>query len=146
MAHIIILGAGIGGVPAAYELREALSKEHKITVVNATDYFQFVPSNPWLAVGWRTRDKVIVPIGRYLQKHDIGFIPKRVDEIDPAKNSLKFQDGESINYDYLLIATWPLKKSRGRDRRAALPNPCARSIMPRRPMKISNDSLRIPAR
>lgn len=107
MAHIIILGAGIGGVPAAYELREALSKEHKITVINATDYFQFVPSNPWLAVGWRTRDKITVPIGRYLAKHDIGFIPKRVDEIDAANNSLKFQDGESVNYDYLLITTGP---------------------------------------
>ena len=37
MAHIVILGAGIGGVPGAYELRGALSKEHKVTVVNATD-------------------------------------------------------------------------------------------------------------
>ncbi|MDD4944809.1 MAG: NAD(P)-binding protein, partial [Rhodoferax sp.] len=37
MAHIVILGAGIGGMPAAYELREALSAEHKITVVNKTD-------------------------------------------------------------------------------------------------------------
>ena len=42
MAHIVIMGAGIGGVPAAYELRELLAKVHRITVVNTTDYFQFV--------------------------------------------------------------------------------------------------------
>ena len=50
MAHIVIVGAGIGGLPAAYELREMLPKEHKVTVVNSVEYFQFVPSNPWLAV------------------------------------------------------------------------------------------------
>lgn len=45
MAHIAILGAGTGGMPAAYELREKLDKTHRITVINAVDYFQFVPSN-----------------------------------------------------------------------------------------------------
>ena len=57
MAHIVIMGAGIGGMPVAYELREMLPKEHHITVVNSTDYFQFVPSNPWIAVGWRQREQ-----------------------------------------------------------------------------------------
>ena len=51
MAHIVVLGAGTGGMPAAYELREHLAAQHSITVVNAVDYFQFVPSNPWVAVG-----------------------------------------------------------------------------------------------
>ena len=54
MAHIVVLGAGIGGMPAAYELREALDKTHAITVVNANDFFQFVPSNPgWPSAGER---------------------------------------------------------------------------------------------
>jgi NADH dehydrogenase FAD-containing subunit len=34
MAQILVLGAGIGGMPAAYELRKALAKEHRVTVVN----------------------------------------------------------------------------------------------------------------
>jgi hypothetical protein len=38
MAHIIILGAGTGGMPAAYELREKLGAPHQVTVVNAVDY------------------------------------------------------------------------------------------------------------
>ena len=62
MAHIIILGAGTGGMPAAYELREHLDPKHQITVVNAVDYFQFVPSNPWVAVGWREREAITCPI------------------------------------------------------------------------------------
>jgi sulfide:quinone oxidoreductase len=36
MAHVVVMGAGIGGMPAAYELRALLPKEHRVTVVNAT--------------------------------------------------------------------------------------------------------------
>ena len=82
MAHIVIVGAGIGGVPGAFELREALGDKHRITVVNATDYFQFVPSNPWLAVGWRTRDKITVPIGPCLKKRGIEFVVVSGDMIE----------------------------------------------------------------
>ncbi len=55
MAHIVVMGAGIGGMPAAFELRAALGAQHRITVINSVDYFQFVPSNPWVVVGWRKR-------------------------------------------------------------------------------------------
>ncbi len=107
MANIVILGAGIGGLPAAYELREALDRQHKISVINATDYFQFVPSNPWLAVGWRTRDAITLPLRPILEKHQIEFIAKRVDTIDAAQNKLVMNDGSSLGYDYLLITTGP---------------------------------------
>ena len=71
MAHIVIIGAGLGGTPLAYELRRSLGKEHRITVVNSSSYFQFVPSNPWLAVGWRTRARITLPIGRHLARKGI---------------------------------------------------------------------------
>ncbi len=82
MAHIVVLGAGIGGMPAAYELREVLDKEHEITVVNANEYFQFVPSNPWLAVGWRKREQITLPLASLLSKHGINFIHGWVETID----------------------------------------------------------------
>ncbi|MGD8525969.1 MAG: FAD-dependent oxidoreductase [Thioalkalispiraceae bacterium] len=107
MAHIVVLGAGIGGLPAAYELREALASEHDITVINAQDYFQFVPSNPWLAVGWRTRDKITFPIRPHLEKHQINFIPARVDTIDAENSKLVLDNGEEVSYDYLVITTGP---------------------------------------
>lgn len=58
MAHSVIIGAGLGGMPAAHEMRALLPEEHRITVVNPVDYFQFTPSNPWVAVGWRERPVV----------------------------------------------------------------------------------------
>jgi sulfide:quinone oxidoreductase len=107
MAHIVIMGAGIGGMPVAYEMREMLPKEHRITVVNRTDYFQFVPSNPWVAVGWREREAVTLPIAPYLERKKIAFIGKAVTQIDAPGNKLVFVDGETLDYDYLVIATGP---------------------------------------
>ena len=107
MAHVVIMGAGIGGMPAAYELRELLPKEHRITVVNSVDYFQFVPSNPWVAVGWREREAVTLPIAPYLERKKIGFIAKAVTHIDAVANRLTLLGCDTLDYDYLLIATGP---------------------------------------
>lgn len=107
MAHIVIMGAGIGGMPAAYEIRELLAKEHSITVVNSTDYFQFVPSNPWIAVGWRDREQITLPIAPYLERKGIAFIAKAVTNIDATGNRLTLDGGETLDYDYLVITTGP---------------------------------------
>ncbi len=107
MAHIVILGAGTGGMPAAYELREKLDKTHRVTVINAVDYFQFVPSNPWIAVGWRQREAITFPIRPHLEKKGIHFIAQRVTRIDAEGSRLELQDGTSVAYDYLLITTGP---------------------------------------
>ncbi|HJV68383.1 FAD/NAD(P)-binding oxidoreductase, partial [Ideonella sp.] len=107
MAHVVIMGAGIGGMPAAYELRALLPKEHRVTVVNATDYFQFVPSNPWVAVGWRERSQVTLPIAPYLEKKGIAFIGKPVTAIDAEHSKLTLDGGDTLAYDYLVITTGP---------------------------------------
>jgi sulfide:quinone oxidoreductase len=107
MSHIAILGAGIGGMPAAYELRAMLGAEHRITVINAVDYFQFVPSNPWLAAGWRERAAITLPIAPLLAKKRIDFIAQPVTRIDAAANRLHLADGVTLDYDYLIITTGP---------------------------------------
>ncbi len=107
MAKIVVLGAGTGGMPAAYEVKEALGKDHEVVVVNERETFRFVPSNPWVAVGWREPDAVTMPIEKYLSKKGIGFVCARVDKIDTDNNLLIASTGESISYDYLIIATGP---------------------------------------
>ncbi|MFN3785473.1 MAG: NAD(P)/FAD-dependent oxidoreductase [Thiothrix sp.] len=107
MAHVVILGAGTGGMPAAYEMKEMLGKNHEVTVINERDYFQFVPSNPWVAVGWRTRADITFPIEKYLSKKDIKFIAARCDKIDAEGNTLHLNNGQTVKYDYLVIATGP---------------------------------------
>jgi sulfide:quinone oxidoreductase len=107
MTPVVVLGAGTGGMPAAYELRETLGKDHRITVINALDHFQFVPSNPWLAVGWRKRDDITFPLAPSLNNKGIDFIAATVSRIDAAGNRLELADGKSVEYDFLVITTGP---------------------------------------
>ena len=111
MAHVAIIGANIGGLPAAYEIQEILQKEtpgsHKVTVLSNHADFNFVPSNPWVGVGWRKRADISFSLKGPLERKGIGFIHSAVTEIKPDANQLTLENGDTIDYDYLVIATGP---------------------------------------
>ena len=107
MAHIVIIGVGIGGLPMAYEMRDLLRPEDRITVIAKDPKFHFVPSNPWVAVSWRKREEIEVDPAEVLARRDIDFIPIGVARVKPADNEVQLVDGRSIAYDYLVIATGP---------------------------------------
>jgi len=107
MAHVIVIGASTGGLPAAYEARDALGKEHDVTVVSNTPVFHFVPSNPWIAVGWRQRKDTAFDIEPYLSKKGIAFSSAGVTEIKAEQNQLLLGDGTTLDYDFLIVATGP---------------------------------------
>jgi sulfide:quinone oxidoreductase len=107
MSHVVIIGAGTGGVPAAYELRARLPRTHKITLINERASFQFVPSNPWVAVGWRDAGDVSLDLAPHLAKKGIDFIAAAVETIDAKQSVLKLADGAAVEYDYLVITTGP---------------------------------------
>ena len=106
MARIAIIGASIGGLPAAYEARALLEKKHKVTVVSNVESFHFVPSNPWVAVGWRKRKDISFNLRPILEKKGIEFVHAAADRIEPDQNRIITTKGE-IPYDYLIVATGP---------------------------------------
>jgi len=107
MARIVILGAGIGGLPAAYELRSSLGKSHEITMVNPVDTFQFTPSNPWVVVGWREPEHIVVRLKPPLERKGIRLIVSTAQAVKPAERVVELANGERLEYDYLLITTGP---------------------------------------
>jgi len=107
MAHIVIIGAGIGGLPMAYEMRDNARPEDRITVVARDARFHFVPSNPWVAVNWRTREDIELDPAEPLARKNIDFIAASVKRVHPGDNAIELEDGQSISYDYLVIATGP---------------------------------------
>ena len=107
MAHIVIIGAGLGGMTMAYDMRHHARKEDKITVISDSPTFHFVPSNPWVAVSWRKREEIELDAGTYLNRRNIDFMANGVKRVHPDQNQLELNDGSSINYDFLIIATGP---------------------------------------
>ncbi|OYW82897.1 MAG: pyridine nucleotide-disulfide oxidoreductase, partial [Asticcacaulis sp. 32-58-5] len=92
--HIVILGAGLGGTIAAYEISDAVGKQADISVINKGHTFHFVPSNPWVAVKWRSREAI-----------EVDLRPARA--IDPKTSQVTLMNGDVLSYDYLVIATGP---------------------------------------
>jgi NADH dehydrogenase FAD-containing subunit len=44
MAKIVIVGAGIGGIPMTFEMKESARKQDEVVVIADTPSFHFVPS------------------------------------------------------------------------------------------------------
>ena len=107
MATVVVLGAGLGGIPAAYELRSKLDSSHKVVVVGSGKYYEFTPSNPWVAVGWRTLEQTRVEMQQPFGRKGIEFIPEWCTAIDAADRKLTLRGGRVVDYDYLVIATGP---------------------------------------
>ena len=107
MAHVAIIGAGIGGVPCAYELRKRLGKEHRVTLIGSSSNFEFTPSNPWIAVGWRRPEQTRVALRVPLESKGVQWIEDNVGAIDASRNELTLSTGDKVAYDYLVITTGP---------------------------------------
>jgi sulfide:quinone oxidoreductase len=106
-AKILIVGAGLGGTIAAYEIKAAVASRADVTLVGQGDTFHFVPSNPWVAVGWRTRGDVEVRLGEVMAKKGVAFTSVGAKRVHPAENRVELNDGRSLAYDYLVLATGP---------------------------------------
>jgi sulfide:quinone oxidoreductase len=107
MSHVVILGAGLGGTIMAYEVKEKLRREDRLTVVNLGTAYSFVPSNPWVAVGWREPQDITVDLSAVLAKRGIGLRPEGARRVHPKENRIELNDGSFLDYDYLVIATGP---------------------------------------
>lgn len=107
MTDIVVLGAGLGGSIMAYELADLGLPDVRITVINRGKTYQFVPSNPWVAVGWRERKDVETDLAAPMQKRGITLEHIAAARVHPAESRVELEDGRSVKYDYLVVATGP---------------------------------------
>jgi len=104
---VVVLGAGLGGAIAAFEIKDAVGAKAEVSVVSLGDTFHFVPSNPWVAVHWRKRGAIEVKLPPVFKKRGIGFTAVGAKKVLPNENRIELNDGTFIDYDYLVIATGP---------------------------------------
>jgi sulfide:quinone oxidoreductase len=107
MTTVVVLGAGIGGISQVFELRKELGKGDRVVMVNDSEFFEFTPSNPWIAVGWRKPEQIRVSLPQLLKKQGIDFVHDAAARLHPDENRIELASGASQDYDYLVIATGP---------------------------------------
>lgn len=99
---ILILGAGVGGLVAANELRRLLPRRHRIVLVERNLQHAFAPSFLWLMSGDRTPQQITRDL-RQLVRGGVEVIHEEAHSIDLAGRRLA-ADGKPLNWDYLVIA------------------------------------------
>ncbi len=107
MAHIVVLGAGLGGAIMAYEMKEQMRPEDTLTVITKDPKYHFVPSNPWVAVNWRSQDDVEIDLEPTMKRLGINFVPVAAEKLIADQNKIELVNGETVDYDFLIIATGP---------------------------------------
>jgi sulfide:quinone oxidoreductase len=107
MSDIVVLGAGLSGTLMAYELVPQLRLGDRLTVIAETSHYHFVPSNPWVAIGWREPGSIEVDLSDVMQRKDIRLLTQGARRVLPAENRVELRDGTSLSYDVLVIATGP---------------------------------------
>ena len=107
MPRIVVLGAGLGGTIAAYEIQAAARRRAEVMMVSDTETYSFIPSNPWVAMRWRKPEAVQIHLPPIFAKKKIGFTAVGAKRLHPGAKRLELNDGSFVAYDYLVIATGP---------------------------------------
>ncbi|QDG52905.1 NAD(P)/FAD-dependent oxidoreductase [Persicimonas caeni] len=100
--QVLIVGGGTAGITVASQLCE-LEDAPQVTIVEPKSVHYYQPI--WTLVGAGVFDKEISvkPLEDYIP-HGAEWIQDYVDEFDPANNAVTLQSGESLTYDYLVVA------------------------------------------
>ncbi len=106
MTRIVIIGGSFGGLTSAFELKRLLGNKADITLICNQDKFVFIPSLPWLSMGWRRPEDITLPLEKILRPKDIRFIHEEAKGVD-AGSSKVITASQQIPYDYLVVATGP---------------------------------------
>jgi sulfide:quinone oxidoreductase len=105
--RVVVVGGSFGGVNAAYQLRRKLGDRVDVTVISADADFTFIPSLPWMVMGWRKPEAIKVPLAGPLGRRQIAFIHDRATAIDPQAQMVTTAGGKVFLYDHLVLATGP---------------------------------------
>jgi sulfide:quinone oxidoreductase len=102
MKHVVVLGAGFGGLELASRLSDSLAGEVRVTLIDQNDGFTFGFSKLDILFGGADAAAVRLPY-RELAKPSVEFRQERITAIDPATRHVT-TDGGSYDADILVVA------------------------------------------
>lgn len=100
--HVVIIGAGFGGLEAAKAL---LKKPVRLTVVDRSNHHLFQPLLYQVATAGLSPAEIAIPIRSVLRgAKNTMVLMARVTDVDLEARKVRLSDGEVLHYDYLVIA------------------------------------------
>lgn len=109
---VVVIGCGFAGMEAAFWLKKMDAKNMEVSVIDKSDSMVYTPSLIWLPPRLRTLDEISIKLEPVIAKKGIHFINDEAISIDAENQSVTVAGGQSISYDYLLVAAgWRTKRS-----------------------------------
>ncbi|VDH00398.1 NADH dehydrogenase-like protein yjlD [Lysinibacillus sphaericus] len=103
--HIVILGAGYGGLLTALNARNFLSEsDASITLVNQTPTHQIITELHRLAGGTTSEGAVALPLEKLLAGKGVELKIATVENFDVNTKKVNLAGGETLTYDALVVA------------------------------------------
>ena len=101
--HVVIVGAGFGGLETAFRLAGA---DVTITMIDRRNHHLFQPLLYQVATASLATSEIAWPI-RYLlrDRHEVTTLFANVNGVDAASKRVLLDDGSAISYDTLVLAT-----------------------------------------
>jgi sulfide:quinone oxidoreductase len=100
--HVVILGAGFGGLELATRLSDSLVDDVHVTLLDRNDSFSFGFSKLDVLFGRKTVSEVLLPYSD-ISKEGVEFRQEHVNSIDPEKRRVTTDQG-SYDADILAVA------------------------------------------
>ena len=102
--HVVIVGAGFGGLEAAKILGR--HDDVRVTVVDRRNHHLFQPLVYQVATAALDASDVAAPIRFILRRaRNTEVVLAEVASIDRATRTVRFSDGDSVEYDHLIVAS-----------------------------------------
>jgi sulfide:quinone oxidoreductase len=100
---VVVLGAGVGGLRVADRLRQLLSDQDRIVLVDRSDEQVLGLSLLWVMRGWR-EPRAITVHPSVMEQRGVAFERDEVQSIDLAHRRVVLQRGHELRYDALVVA------------------------------------------
>jgi NADH dehydrogenase len=101
--HVVVIGAGFGGVAAVQALKTA---DVDVTLIDRTNHYLFQPLLYQVATAALSPADIATATRSLLRRNrNVTVLMSEVEGVDPDRRTILRADGPTLSYDYLIIAT-----------------------------------------